>query len=679
MCAPCENSPQKKLLTLSFKTGIMSPMRVATIRQHLERILFVVLFMLMAAFVYGQQNANPSKYALVIGNGNYTGISKLNNPVNDANDMETALKGLGFTVTKVLNGNLEQMETAVLDLRRRLGSSRRTYGFFFYAGHGVQSNGENYLIPVAADNIRTETQLRERAVSLQFVLDSLSEAENELNMIVLDACRDNPFGWARSGSRGLSVISHAPSGSIVMYATGANSTAADGNGRNGLFTGHLLNNLKTQGLSVFEVFDKTMGDVIDGTNGKQHPELSLRYAGAARAYLGSRPVAAAPVQPTPAPAPAVQPTPTQTASAKPAVTTPAASPQRPVPDNSRGSLIGIAMPETYVRRWVKDGNLLKAEAEKRGYRAEVQWANADQTMQNRQIQNILNQGAKVIIVGSINDGIGSVIAEAARKKVEVISYDRFIPNSADYDYYITINNFKVGVLQAQSIVSALNLSSVSNSSPKHITLFAGSPTDFNAYLFYDGAMSVLNPHIDKGVLRVVGPYPKTSADTTNFKRIATENWQASIAKTRMENLLNNDARDVTLDAILAPNDTVARALIEACKADVKYRNRLPVICGQDAEFHSVMSIKNGEQYSTVFKSTAKLAEAAIILADQILNGQTISIPGVVLAEGDLREIGNTGKKFVKTYLLDPILITKDNISIPVNADFYSADEARRLR
>jgi formylglycine-generating enzyme required for sulfatase activity len=255
---------------------------------------------------------NQQKYALVIGNGNYTGISKLNNPVNDANDMEAALKGLGFTVSKVLNGSLEQMETAVLNLRRQLGASQNTYGFFFYAGHGVQASGENYLIPINADNIRSETQLRDRAVSLQFILDSLSEAHNELNMIVLDACRDNPFSWARSGSRGLSVISQAPTGSIVMYATGANSTAADGTGRNGLFTGHLLNNLKQPGLSVFDVFDRTMGDVINVTRGIQHPELSLRYAGATRAYLGTRPAQPAPapaVTPQPAPAPTPAPTP----------------------------------------------------------------------------------------------------------------------------------------------------------------------------------------------------------------------------------------------------------------------------------------------------------------------------------------------------------------------------------
>ena len=338
--------------------------------------------------------------------------------------------------------------------------------------------------------------------------------------------------------------------------------------------------------------------------------------------------------------------------------------------------IGIAMPETHVMRWVKDGNSLKAEAEKRGYRAEDLYGNADQAEQNRQIQSFLTQGAKALVVGCINDGVSSVIAEAARDKVVVVAYDRIIQNSADYDYFITFNNFKVGVLQAQSIVDGIDLNSATASAPKYITLFAGSPTDGNAFFFFDGAMSILNPYIDRGVLQVVGPYPKTSADNANFQRIATEGWQAQIAKTRMENLLNGDASNVVLDAVLAPNDPLARAIIEACKADAKYRGRLPVVSGQDAEYDSALSIKNGEQYSTVFKDTAKLAEAAIILVDAILNNQTPVIPGAVTAESiGLGEIGDTGRKRVTTYLLDPILVTRENLNVPIDAEFYDRPQA----
>jgi len=344
------------------------------------------------------------------------------------------------------------------------------------------------------------------------------------------------------------------------------------------------------------------------------------------------------------------------------------------------ALIGIAIPETHVTRWVKDGETLKAEAEKRGYRAEVQFGDADQSVQNRQIQSLLSLDAKLLVVGNISEDVASVIAEAAQKKVAVIAYDRLIQNSADYDYYITFNNYKVGVLQGQSLANALGLDQVDPKTPKFISLFAGSPTDGNAYFFFDGAMSVLNPYVDKGVLKVIGPYPQTSADKENFAKIATEGWQGPVAKARMVNLLKDEAKNVTLDAVLAPNDHIARAIIDACRADAKYKGgKLPLVTGQDAEFESALLIKSGDQLSTVFKNTSKLAEAAIILADQILKGETPDIPGAELAEGSLAEMGNTGKKVVKTYLLDPILVTKDNLNVPIDAGFYTAAENEALK
>jgi putative multiple sugar transport system substrate-binding protein len=341
-------------------------------------------------------------------------------------------------------------------------------------------------------------------------------------------------------------------------------------------------------------------------------------------------------------------------------------------------LIGIAIPETHVARWVKDGNSLKAEAEMRGYRAQVQHADANQVIQNRHIQSFLTVGAKLLIVGPINEDVAPAIAEAAQQGVAVIAYDRIISNSADYDHYITFNNYKVGVLKGQCLATALNLDEVTPDKPKYITLFAGSPTDGNAFFFFDGAMSVLNPYIDKGVLKVVGPSPRTSADTENFLKIATEKWHGIFAKARMKKLLQNEAANVTLDAILAPNDLIARNILEAVRADPKYQEKLPLITGQDAEFESAMLIKNGQQLCTVFKNTAKLAEAAIILADQILKGQTPDIPGAKLAEGDLEKIGDTGKKVVKAYLLDPVLVTIDNLNVPIEAGFYTAAETAEL-
>jgi len=243
--------------------------------------VFITLTFFLAAGLFAQQ-----KYALVIGNGAYANITKLNNPVNDANDMAAALHELGFTVEKVLNGNLYQMENGIVNLKNKLKGSKNSYGFLFYAGHGVQSNGENYLIPVDAD-ISSESFLRRQSISVQEMLDELNDAGNELNVIVLDACRDNPFPWKRSGSRGLQVVGNQPTDSIIVFATSAGSTASDGSGRNGLFTGCLLERIKTPGIEVAEVFRLTMGDVIRASDNQQRPAVYNQFAG--QAYLGSKP------------------------------------------------------------------------------------------------------------------------------------------------------------------------------------------------------------------------------------------------------------------------------------------------------------------------------------------------------------------------------------------------------
>jgi uncharacterized caspase-like protein len=282
-----------------------------------RRIAIEILAALLLPASLAAQQAPQSvsaKYALVIGNGNYTAVSRLRNPANDANDMKTTLEGLGFTVDLIMNGSLGAMEEGVERLKNRLSLSKDSYGFFFYAGHGVQSGGENYLIPVDAE-IRSETYLRTRALAVSIALEDLQHAGNILNIVVLDACRDNPFSWARSGSRGLTVVGAQPPGSIIVYATSAGSTAQDGEGRNGLFTAQLLNNLKTPGLEVSELFRRVGGDVQRESNTKQIPAIYSQFFGSA--YLGGRPPAV-----TPAPVPVTpRPTPVQ----------PAVQTQRPVP------------------------------------------------------------------------------------------------------------------------------------------------------------------------------------------------------------------------------------------------------------------------------------------------------------------------------------------------------------
>lgn len=342
---------------------------------------------------------------------------------------------------------------------------------------------------------------------------------------------------------------------------------------------------------------------------------------------------------------------------------------------TRGTLdIGIAMPETHVERWQRDGADLLAGAQARGYRAEVAFGNADQGQQNRQIQDFITKGARLLIVGNINEGVNPVIQEAAREGIIVIAYDRLITGSDAYDYYITFDNFKVGQMQGAAIEEALNLRAATTASPKNIALFAGSPTDNNANFFFDGAMDILRPYVQSGVLRIVGPAPLQSSDRA-FTQIATENWRADLAKARMENLLNNEAANVVLDAVLAPNDTLARAIIEALSDDAKYStvDRLPVVTGQDGELASVRAIIDGRQYMTVFKDTRDLAAAAIELADALLNNRTPNIPN---ARRDTTTY-DTGRKIVTSFLLEPINVNRANVrEVMIGGGYYTEADLR---
>jgi formylglycine-generating enzyme required for sulfatase activity len=281
-------------------------------KNHHVRILLIAAFALLPLAGLCAQ----SKFALVIGNGAYSGVTKLKNPVNDANDMKAALVNLGFQVDLITNATLLQMNDGVARFRQNLASSSDAYGFFFYAGYGVQSQGDNYLIPVNA-RIASESNLRDNAMTVQQVLDNIEGAGNVLNVVVLDACRDNPFSWAQSSSQGLTVMPASPPGSIVVFPTGVGKTTADGEGRNSLFTAQLIKNLETPSVEVKGLFDRVRQDVLIASKYEQFPEISSKVF--KTAYLSAPPWAAQ------TSVPVAQPGSNPTGQ-------PAAPPQQPVPD-----------------------------------------------------------------------------------------------------------------------------------------------------------------------------------------------------------------------------------------------------------------------------------------------------------------------------------------------------------
>ena len=215
------------------------------------------------------------RLALVIGNGQYT-ASPLKNPVRDARDMAVTLKKLGFQVIYEENATRRKMDDAVRAFYAKLRQSET--GLFYFAGHGMQVKGRNYLIPVDA-RIETESDVEHESIDVGRVLGKMEDAGNPVNIIILDACRDNPFArGVRSSGAGLARMD-APVGSIVAYATSPESVAADGRGQNGVYTKHLLKEMMTPGLTIEQVFKAVRNGVMDETNNKQVPWESTSLRG----------------------------------------------------------------------------------------------------------------------------------------------------------------------------------------------------------------------------------------------------------------------------------------------------------------------------------------------------------------------------------------------------------------
>lgn len=215
--------------------------------------------------------------ALLIGNSDYRFVMPLDNPKHDAADLAEKLKGLGFSTTLLVNASQEEMENAVRNFGRRL-IKNGGIGLFYYAGHGVQMNGQNYLIPANA-HVVAQKDVKYKAVHLGMVMEEMGEARNGLNIIILDACRDNPLPASGRGfSQGLAQV-NGPRGSFIAFATAPGETAQDGEGRNGTYTKHLLEQIDSKGLSLEKVFKNVAKGVVEETNNKQVPWVNSSFIG----------------------------------------------------------------------------------------------------------------------------------------------------------------------------------------------------------------------------------------------------------------------------------------------------------------------------------------------------------------------------------------------------------------
>jgi putative multiple sugar transport system substrate-binding protein len=324
-------------------------------------------------------------------------------------------------------------------------------------------------------------------------------------------------------------------------------------------------------------------------------------------------------------------------------------------------LVGISMPTKSSTRWISDGESMVTEFTALGYDTDLQYAEDDIPNQLAQIENMVTKGAKVLIVAAI-DGttLSDILKKANESGAKVIAYDRLIRDSGNVDYYSTFDNFKVGVLQADSLVAGLK-ERFPGVKPWNVELFGGSPDDNNAFFFYDGAMSVLQPMIDAG--EIVVPSGQMGMD-----KVGTLRWDGAVAQSRMDNLLSANYTDKKVHGVLSPYDGLSRGIISSLKG-VGYAPgpEMPIVTGQDAEVASVKAMQAGEQYSTVFKDTRELAKTTAGMVDAVMQGKEPAI-------NDTKTYNN-GVKVVPSNLLVPYSVGKDDIQkMLVDSGYIKAEE-----
>jgi putative multiple sugar transport system substrate-binding protein len=326
--------------------------------------------------------------------------------------------------------------------------------------------------------------------------------------------------------------------------------------------------------------------------------------------------------------------------------------------------IGIAMPTKSSARWISDGESMVEQFEAAGYEADLQYAEDDIPNQLAQIENMIAQEVDALVIAAI-DGttLSNALENAAALDIPVIAYDRLIRDSGNVDYYATFDNFKVGVQQAESVVAGLE-ERFPDAEVWNVELFGGSPDDNNAFFFYDGGMSVLQPLIDSGKIAVVSG--QTGMDT-----VGTLRWDGAVAQARMDNLLSANYTDTPLHGVLSPYDGLSIGILSSLKG-VGYGSGdqpMPIVSGQDAELPSIKSMQAGEQYSTIFKDTRELARVTVGMVDALLQGGEPEI-------NDTSTYDN-GVKVVPSYLLEPVSVDATNYEeILVGSGYYTADQLK---
>ena len=348
-----------------------------------------------------------------------------------------------------------------------------------------------------------------------------------------------------------------------------------------------------------------------------------------------------------------------TEAAAPAETEAAAATEAAAPAGE-GGLIGVAMPTKDLQRWNQDGSNMEAQLKEAGYDVDLQYASNDIQTQVSQIENMISNGCKLLVIASIDgDSLGTVLAQAKENGIPVIAYDRLIMNSDAVSYYATFDNYMVGTVQGNYIKDQLDLDNADG--PFNIELITGDPGDNNARFFFGGAMDVLQPYIDSGKLVV-------KSGQTSFEECATANWSTETAQSRFDAIIASNYSDGTqLDAVLASNDSTALGVANSLAAN--YTGKYPILTGQDCDIASVKNMIAGKQSMSVFKDTRTLATQVVKMVDAIMKGGEAPV-------NDTKSYDN-GTGIIHSYLCEPVFADVNNYKeLLIDSGYYTEDDLK---
>ena len=332
--------------------------------------------------------------------------------------------------------------------------------------------------------------------------------------------------------------------------------------------------------------------------------------------------------------------------------------------------VGIAMPTQSLERWNRDGAYLKEQFEAAGYETIVTYSDNQNDKQVNDIANMLSQDVSILIISCIDsDGLNTVLDEAAEKGIPVIAYDRMIFNDA-VTYYVSFDNYTVGVLQGTFVKEALDLDNAGDKT-FNMEFTGGAPTDPNAAYFFNGAYDQLKDYIDAGTIIV-------PSGQNTIEQVGTEQWSTDVALSRAQNILGSYYADGTvLDAWLCSNDSTAAGVAQAIESDYAGDNDV-IVTGQDGDIANLVNIVDGKQTMTVYKNVANEAVVTLSVAKAILEGEEIDGEALAAAQDvecayDTESYASSEGHPTPSFLLVPTVVTKDNLDYLVETGLYKWD------